>query len=81
MLRASLPPFPSFLAQAASSLFSRAHREAVRRAVLLEVIIGRLTTWTAPGLLLLGVERARLRGEDGGEGGIVALLALLDARQ
>jgi 2-polyprenyl-6-methoxyphenol hydroxylase-like FAD-dependent oxidoreductase len=31
-----------------------AHRDAVRRAVLLDVMVGRLTTWTAPGLLLLG---------------------------
>jgi 2-polyprenyl-6-methoxyphenol hydroxylase-like FAD-dependent oxidoreductase len=32
----------------------RAHRDAVGRAVLLDVIVGRLNTWTAPGLLLLG---------------------------
>ncbi|MBY0528237.1 MAG: FAD-dependent oxidoreductase [Gemmataceae bacterium] len=30
----------------------RVHREAVRRAVLLDVVVGRLTKWTAPGLLL-----------------------------
>jgi 2-polyprenyl-6-methoxyphenol hydroxylase-like FAD-dependent oxidoreductase len=34
--------------------YLRAHREAVSRAVLLDVVVGRLTTWTAPGLLLLG---------------------------
>src|SRR5262249_47905157 len=32
----------------------RAHREAVSKAVLLDVVVGRLTTWTAPGVLLIG---------------------------
>jgi 2-polyprenyl-6-methoxyphenol hydroxylase-like FAD-dependent oxidoreductase len=34
--------------------YLRAHRDAVGRAVLLDVVVGRLTSWTAPGLLLLG---------------------------
>ena len=32
----------------------RAHREAVAGATLLNVVCGRLTEWTAPGLLLIG---------------------------
>jgi len=32
----------------------RTHKKSVSKAVLLDVIVGRLTTWTAPGLLLLG---------------------------
>jgi 2-polyprenyl-6-methoxyphenol hydroxylase-like FAD-dependent oxidoreductase len=32
----------------------RAHRAAIARAVLLDVVVGRLNTWTAPGVLLLG---------------------------
>jgi 2-polyprenyl-6-methoxyphenol hydroxylase-like FAD-dependent oxidoreductase len=34
--------------------YLRAHRDAVGQAVLLDVVVGRLDTWTAPGLLLLG---------------------------
>src|SRR5205085_12172170 len=32
----------------------RVHREAVAGATLLNVVCGRLTEWTAPGLLLIG---------------------------
>jgi len=34
--------------------YLRSHRDAIGRAVLLDVVVGRLASWTAPGMLLIG---------------------------
>ena len=62
-----IDPCPAFLAE-----HLRAHRETVTGATLLNVVCGRLTEWTRPGLLLIG-DASHPMSPLGGQGINIAL--------